>query len=142
MSIIKNKNGLLKYQTRAVECMDIIRNKTYDNWKEFHRDLYDFILCKYILIDDVTNIYDLTELAELSVAKTIQMTKVNAFKADSAHSCEGTTSAMNKKVLLLMALQRELGISFSPERTADLTDTQLLAREIYHLLQEKTAIPA
>lgn len=137
MSIIKNKNGLLYFQQRAAAYMEKIKESQYSCWEDLHEDLYAFILSKYILIGDVTDIYDLTELAELSVAKTIQMTKVNAFKADSAHSCEGTTSAMNKKVLLLMTIQRELGIQFSPSRTADLTDTKLIAEEVYRLLSEK-----
>ncbi len=137
MSIIKNKNGLLIYQQKATGYMEKIKSAQYSGWEELHEDLYAFILSKYILIGDVTDIYDLTELAELSVAKTIQMTKINAFKADSAHSCEGTTSAMNKKVLLLMAIQRELGIQFSPSRTADLTDTRMIAKEVYQLLAAK-----
>ena len=137
MSIIKNKNGLLVYQQKAASYMEKIKSTRYSCWENLHEDLYAFILSKYILIGDVTDTYDLTELAELSVAKTIQMTKINAFKVDSAHSCEGTTSAMNKKVLLLMAIQRELGIQFSPSRTADLTDTKLIAEEVYRLLSEK-----
>ena len=83
---------------------------------------------------DVTDIYDLTELAELSVAKTIQMPKEGSKQLDGAHSCEGTTSAMNKKVLLLMALQKGLNIKFSAQNTANLTDTRLIAQEVWKLL--------
>ena len=130
MSIIKKKSGLLMYQKKSAEYMEKIKTTPYPDWKS----LYGFILSKYILLGDVTDIYDLTELAELSVAKTIQMPKEDSKQLDGAHSCEGTTSAMNKKVLLLMALQKGLNIKFSAQNTANLTDTRLIAQEVWKLL--------
>ena len=134
MSIIKKKSGLLIYQKKSAEYMEKIKTTPYPDWKSLHQDLYGFILSKYILLGDVTDIYDLTELAELSVAKTIQMPKEDSKQLDGAHSCEGTTSAMNKKVLLLMALQKGLNIKFSAQNTANLTDTRLIAQEVWKLL--------
>ena len=75
MSIINKKSGLLMYQKKSAEYMEKIKTTPYPDWKSLHQDLYGFILSKYILLGDVTDIYDLTELAELSVAKTIQMPK-------------------------------------------------------------------
>ena len=134
MSIIKHKNGLLLYQQKSVEYMKKMQSLSYPTWETLHEDLYGFILSKYILLGDVTDVYNLTELAELSVAKTIRMPKEESRQLDGAHSCEGTTSAMNKKVLLLMALQKGLGIKFLPDTTADLTDTRQIAQEVWHLL--------
>ena len=137
MSIIKQKNGLLMYQKKSSEYMKKLQTTPYPDWESLHRDLYGFILSKYILLGDVTDIYDLTELAELSVAKTIKMPKEDSAQLDGAHSCEGTTSAMNKKVLLLMALQKGLGVKFEAGNTADLTDTRLIAQEVWQLLRLK-----
>lgn len=134
MSIIKHKNGLFLYQQKSVEYMKKMQSLSYPTWETLHEDLYGFILSKYILLGDVTDMYNLTELAELSVAKTIRMPKEESRQLDGAHSCEGTTSAMNKKVLLLMALQKGLGIKFLPDTTADLTDTRQIAQEVWHLL--------
>ena len=134
MSIIKHKNGLFLYQQKSVEYMKKMQSLSYPTWETLHEDLYGFILSKYILLGDVTDVYNLTELAELSVAKTIQMPKEESRQLDGAHSCEGTTSAMTKKVLLLMALQKGLGIKFLPDTTADLTDTRQIAQEVWHLL--------
>ena len=134
MSIIKHKNGLFLYQQKSVEYMKKMQSLSYPTWETLYEDLYGFILSKYILLGDVTDVYNLTELAELSVAKTIQMPKEESRQLDGAHSCEGTTSAMNKKVLLLMALQKGLGIKFLPDTTADLTDTRQIAQEVWHLL--------
>ena len=134
MSIIKHKNGLFLYQQKSVEYMKKMQSLSYPTWETLHEDLDGFILSKYILLGDVTDVYNLTELAELSVAKTIRMPKEESRQLDGAHSCEGTTSAMNKKVLLLMALQKGLGIKFLPDTTADLTDTRQIAQEVWHLL--------
>ena len=134
MSIIKHKNGLFLYQQKSVEYMKKMQSLSYPTWETLHEDLYGVILSKYILLGDVTDVYNLTELAELSVAKTIRMPKEESRQLDGAHSCEGTTSAMNKKVLLLMALQKGLGIKFLPDTTADLTDTRQIAQEVWHLL--------
>ena len=134
MSIIKHKNGLFLYQQKSVEYMKKMQSLSYPTWETLHEDLYGFILSKYILLGDVTDVYNLTELAELSVAKTTRMPKEESRQLDGAHSCEGTTSAMNKKVLLLMALQKGLGIKFLPDTTADLTDTRQIAQEVWHLL--------
>lgn len=86
MSIIKKKSGLLMYQKKSAEYMEKIKTTPYPDWKSLHQDLYGFILSKYILLGDVTDIYDLTELAELSVAKTIQMPKEDSKQLDGAHS--------------------------------------------------------
>ena len=134
MSIIKHKNGLFLYQQKSVEYMKKMQSLSYPTWETLHEDLYGFILSKYILLGDVTDVYNLTELAELSVAKTIRMPKEESRQLDGAHSCEGTTSAMNKKVLLLMALQKGLNIKFSAQNTANLTDTRLIAQEVWKLL--------
>ena len=134
MSIIKHKNGLFLYQQKSVEYMKKMQSLSYPTWETLHEDLYGFILSKYILLGDVTDVYNLTELAELSVAKTIRMPKEESRQLDGAHSCEGTTSAMNKKVLLLMALQKGLDIKFLPDTTADLTDTRQIDQEVWHLI--------
>ncbi len=135
MSILKGKNSLLLFREQADHFLQKMKTEHYRSAEELHEDLHRFVLCKYLLYgDDCTEVFSLDELAERSVAKTIRMTGSDAFKADSKASCEGTTSAMNKKVLLLMALQRELGIRFSPGRTADLTDTKMLAEELWNLL--------
>lgn len=137
MSIIKNKEGLLLYRRQAEASMEKIRQSNYSCWEELHADLYPYVLSKYILIGEVNDIYELDELAKLSVAKTIRMSKELAMELDGAHSCEGTTSAMNKKVLLLMAIQRELGIQFPKGRTVELTDTKLIAQEVFYIMNKK-----
>lgn len=137
MSIIKNKDQLLFYRKKAQQYAELLSAGNFAGWQKLHEVLYPFILCKYSLYGSCENVYDLDQLAEMSVAQTIRLSGKDAFKADSKASCEGTTSAMNKKILLLMAIQRELGIHFPREITADLTDTKKIAQAVFRLIQKK-----
>ena len=140
MSILKGKSRLLRYREMGNKLLQKMKMTRYDSAEALHKDLYDLVLCKYLLYgDELQQTYLLDDLAQKSVEKTVQLTGEDAFKADSKVSCEGTTSAMNKKVLLLMALQRELDIRFRLSNTAELTDTKKLAKEVYCLLAEKEA---
>ncbi|MCU6761179.1 Uncharacterised protein [uncultured Roseburia sp.] len=133
MSMIKNMDDLLSCKKKADGYARILSAGNFTDWQSLHEILYQFILCKYSLYGICHDIYSLDTLAQMSVAKTIQMTGKDAFKADSKASCEGTTSAMNKKILLLMAIQKLMGISFPREVTAKLTDTKLIARAVFEL---------
>ena len=73
MSIIKKKSGLLMYQKKSAEYMEKIKTTPYPDWKSLHQDLYGFILSKYILLGDVTDIYDLTEENPERIIKNIQI---------------------------------------------------------------------
>ena len=46
---------------------------------------------------EVADVYVLDDLAELSVAKAIKLSKEQAIAYDNKASCDGATSAMNKK---------------------------------------------
>lgn len=139
MSIIKNKEQLLYYRRKAEEYEAHLSAGKFTSWQNLHEILYPYILCRYSLYGSYENIYELDRLAELSVEQTIRLSGKDAFKADSKASCEGTTSAMNKKILLLMTIQKLMGIRFPREITADLTDTHKIARAVFELIQKKQA---
>lgn len=139
MSIIKNKDQLLFYRRKGKEYEEKLSAGNFADWQSLHEVLYPYILCKYSLYGSCEDIYDLNQLAELSVARTIRLSGEDAFRADSKASCEGTTSAMNKKILLLLAIQRLMGVKFPREITAELTDTHKIARAVFVLMQKKQA---
>lgn len=104
-----------------------------------HEHIYEYVLYKYNLSGEVRDVYVLNDLAELSVAKALKLSREQAVAFDNKGTCDGTTSAMNKKVLLLMAVQRELDIRFPPLETAKITTTQLLADAVRRELAAKQA---
>ena len=58
---------------------------------------------------------------------------------DNKASCDGATSAMNKKVLLLMAIQKELNIKFPLDEVVQIKDTKKLTSVVYRQLNGKMA---
>lgn len=104
-----------------------------------HSDLADsiqrYVLHKYLLDEESMHVISLKELAELSVARSLKLDKDRAVLKDSPSTCEGATSAMNKKVLLLLAIQRDLGIEFQPDKTAGIETTSDLAEAVWNQLK-------
>ena len=106
---------------------------------ELHTYIYDYVLYKYNLFGEVSDVYVLDDLAELSVAKAIKLSKEQAIAYDNKASCDGATSAMNKKVLLLMAIQKELNIKFPLDEVVQIKDTKKLTSVVYRQLNGKIA---
>lgn len=130
------KDRLLDHRYHAEQKIQYIKEHKHMNAEELHEYLYDYVLYKYNLFGDAVDTCSLNELAEISVAKALKLSKEKAIAFDNKGTCDGATSAMNKKVLLLMAVQRELGIRFPPERTAAVTSTRLLASLVWELMNK------
>ena len=110
MDFSQIKNNLISHREHAQRQIDYIKEHPHMEEHELHTYIYDYVLYKYNLFGEVSDVYVLDDLAELSVAKAIKLSKEQAIAYDNKASCDGATSAMNKKVLLLMAIQKELNI--------------------------------
>ena len=60
-----------------------------------------------------------TELTQISMSKSMKVSKELVEEFDLAKSCDGVSSLMAKKVLLFMAIQRLLGISLPADKIAE-----------------------
>ena len=101
----------------------------------FARSIYRYVLYKFLLDDEeeLPPTHDLNELAQLSVAKAGRLNPNEMTLLDVSRHCGATSSYMTKKVLLFMALSKELDFSYPPVNTADIDTTDELAR----VIQEK-----
>lgn len=125
------------YQDRAAQVrasLDALRAGNFETPEELHGLLRRFVLNKYLLPPDVTE-ESLNQLAAMSVERTMELYGA-AGRPDHAATCEGTTSAMNKKVLLLMAIQKELDIRFDPAETAEMKTTRAISRVVFRMLKQ------
>ena len=66
-------------------------------------------------------------LTELSLSNSMKISPELVKEFDLAKSCDGASSAMVKKVLLFMAIQRELGIELPAMASARITTVRALA---------------
>lgn len=93
----------------------------------FSRKLRDFVLHKYMLSPEMELPENFSALTELSLSRSMKISPELVKEFDLAKSCDGASSAMAKKVLLFMAIQRELGIQLPAMASARITTIQGLA---------------
>ena len=139
MDFSQIKNHLISHREHAQHQIDYIKAHRHMEEDELHTYIYDYVLYKYNLFGEVSDVYVLDDLAELSVAKAIKLSKEQAIAYDNKASCDGATSAMNKKVLLLMAIQTELNIKFPLDEVVQIKDTKKLTSVVYRQLNGKMA---
>ena len=139
MDFSQIKNHLISHREHAQHQIDYIKAHRHMEEDELHTYIYDYVLYKYNLFREVADVYVLDDLAELSVAKAIKLSKEQAIAYDNKASCDGATSAMNKKVLLLMAIQKELNIKFPLDEVVQIKDTKKLTSVVYRQLNGKMA---
>lgn len=139
MDFSQIKNNLISHREHAQRQIDYIKEHPHMEERELHTYIYDYVLYKYNLFGEVSDVYVLDDLAELSVAKAIKLSKEQAIAYDNKASCDGATSAMNKKVLLLMAIQKELNIKFPLDEVVRIKDTKKLTSVVYRQLNGEMA---
>lgn len=139
MDFSQIKNHLISHREHAQHQIDYIKAHRHMEEDELHTYIYDYVLYKYNLFGEVSDVYALDDLAELSVAKAIKLSKEQAIAYDNKASCDGATSAMNKKVLLLMAIQKELNIKFPLDEVVQIKDTKKLTSVVYRQLNGEMA---
>ena len=139
MDFSQIKNHLISHREHAQHQIDYIKAHRHMEEDELHTYIYDYVLYKYNLFGEVADVYVLDDLAELSVAKAIKLSKEQAIAYDNKASCDGATSAMNKKVLMLMAIQKELNIKFPLDEVVQIKDTKKLTSVVYRQLNGKMA---
>ena len=120
---------LLNQKKAAAEQMKLIRGAKPLTYEFFHDCLRRYILEKYLLTDeDVPAGENFDEIVEISLSKSMKVSKSLVEQFDTAQSCDGATSAMAKKVLLFMAIQRDLGIELPATESARIKTMSDLTR--------------
>jgi len=108
---------LLAAQKKAVEQVA----RVYDQIplsKAFLRDaVRRYVFSRYLLDEDDYAGSDLNEITEYSLAKSMKISKELVKEFDIARSCAGSSSAIAKKVLLFMAIQRDFDVYLPTEST-------------------------
>ena len=97
--------------------------------EELHQHLRDYVYAKYLL--DASDEDDIDELTALSIARALKLDKDLMKEVDNAAECTGSTSAMRKKVLLVMSLQKSVGVELAPSATAQVSTLKALAELIF-----------
>ena len=104
------KKLILSSKKAAAEDMAAICSQSLLTKSFFSEKLRGFVLHKFMLKEEELTSDDFNAITELSLSKSMKISPELVKEFDLAKSCDGVSSAMAKKVLLFMAIQRELGI--------------------------------
>lgn len=104
----------------------------------FYRALYAYILERFMLEADTTET-NLLLLAKESLRRqhaATPLTEEQLLHSFSRSDCRGTNSIIKKKVLLMMNLEKKLGVHIDDRKSADIETTVQLADVLFSLLRE------
>lgn len=105
----KEKNNLLHLK-------ELISERRVLDEKEVYRYLKSFICDRFDLEESSCETEDILELAELSIAKREKLLDEGKLSEEEAPNlCSGASTALSKKILFLINLEKNLNIEFLPE---------------------------
>ena len=102
--------------------------------------LRQFILAKFLLDEEeIPENAGFDDLVEKSLSHSMKIDPSLVAEFDTAKSCDGATSAMAKKVLLFMTIERELGLQLPALETARVKTLEDIAQLVYRTMQNTPA---
>lgn len=129
----------MRLKESASEYADSIL-KEKDLTYEWFSGLFTSYLCsKFMLTPEEIITDDFYEICKLSAEKASHLPKGLLDASELASKCGGATTAMNKKILFLLAVNREYGIEIVAEESVQIETFSGLKALIFAKLQEKSA---
>lgn len=111
------KQTLLRFRQRAQEQIDRIYASDPISFEELNACITAYIQAKFMLEPADCEGVDFQKLPELSLSRSMKISPELVKEFDTARSCAGATSAIAKKTLLYMSIQKTLKIELAAEKT-------------------------
>lgn len=127
--LVKENDG------RAAVFLQEIQEGTLDD--DIYEGLRGYVGCKFFLDDDEMTSDDLRELSELSLKKLLATYQEEALQ-DVSTTCTGVSSSSTKRILLIMSLQRKLGIKLPFEVSAKISTIRDLCTAISSEMRKRS----
>lgn len=94
------------------------------------KNIRKYVYAKYLLADDVQSDGTLDDLARISLSRMLGIVKEDVDKKDLP-SCYGVTAITDKKILLLMRLEKDLDIFLFNTESANIRTLRDLSAAVY-----------
>lgn len=128
MSIIEK---VMSYSIQAQRHIKALA-ESYGDEEDIYLHLRKYIMCKFLLEEEDMETDELMLLSVKSISRMLEVNPDELEKMD-AEGCQKTNSVIDKKVMLLLSLEKKLKIQFAEDRTAALTTIKELSREVFRL---------
>ena len=112
----------------AAVYVDLILKHTDLSYEQFEDYFTEYLCDKFVLEKNEINTDDFYKICAYSVEKIAGLPTLQRDAALTASRCGGATTAMNKKVLFLLSVNREYSIQITPEESMKI-DTFTLVYE-------------
>ena len=127
---------LLRSRQAADGHMNAIREAEPLTYALVRQEITQYVLDKFLLTgEDLAETDSFDGLTERSLARSMQVSPELVKEFDTAQSCDGATSAMAKKVLLFMTLERELGLQLPALETARVKTLEDISQMVFRTMQ-------
>lgn len=127
-----SENSYLKYKEKANHDLKMLKECGFHDKEQVHLLLRNYIGHKFLLELNECKTDNILELAKIALSKQLAIPYYTIGKRDIA-DCSGATVSMTKKVLLLMKIEKELEIHFTPDETFKNKTIKDLSERIVHL---------
>lgn len=97
--------------------------------------IHDYVYLKFWLFDGEEETDEILALADISTEKIAELKKGGLVVVERSGTCGSISSAVTKKILLLMALQQALGIMIEHHAAADITTLSELTNAVIEGLE-------
>ncbi|MBR3587472.1 MAG: hypothetical protein IKO00_15730 [Oscillospiraceae bacterium] len=131
------REAILASRAAAASHIEAIRTAPELSYELVHQEIREYILAKFHLKDADCVTDNFRELTEISLSKSMQISPELVKEFDLARSCDGVTSQTAKMVLLFLALQRDLDITFDPMSTAEAETLSDISTLVWEQLQKR-----
>lgn len=133
---------LREYSRRAEAYLDTVRTCLPE--QRSHTFLYvqllGYVCSKFMLELGECDSESLSELSAASISKVARIPRGGLAERDISMNCAGISSVETKKILLLIALQRSLGIQIDPDLVPIIRTVDDLADIVKRALEEQGKI--
>lgn len=109
---------ILQSKKGAEEEIRVIKEQDPPDYEFFREHLRSYVLKRFMLTEEDCTTENFNELTDISLSKSMKISKDLVHEFDIARSCAGTTSAMAKRVLLLMSIQKAFGFEYPAKESA------------------------
>ena len=96
-----------------------------------------YVKTRYFLKDEDLALESFNALGYMSIARSTGMDISEATSGDLHARCDAASPSLTKKILLMISLNRELGLGISPEESADITTLSLLEERVARTILER-----
>ena len=129
------RKALVRSKIRSEEQIEVIRSSDPLQFEVLETCLTEYVLAKFMLDREECEGVDFQKLSELSLSKSMKISKDLVKEFDTARSCAGATSEIVKKTLLYLSIQKALQIELQAERTPKIHDFHGLADLVWEAME-------